>query len=156
MSVAILQPSIPAASFPYREQFHLAKKSLNETILEWYNRLVSMAGPCRFGMVASLIILDKFVFGLDEKYVRRFSQEVGDLTLEQLVKIVVHMDASSYRNQFETIVKSSVPSCGNETGNQQMDSVKAENVRCSCSVKRFCYFVFVPILILLNSISTNI
>lgn len=138
MSVAF-QPSIPATTFPHREQFHRAKKGSNESISEWYGRLLSMANLCQFGFAASLIILDKFVFGLEEKYVRRLSQEVDDLTLEQLVKVITQIDASSYQNQFESAVKTYVPSCGSDTGNELIDNIKAENVK-QCSRNYFVLF----------------
>lgn len=40
------------------------------------------------------------MFGLDEKYLRRLSDEVGDLTLEQSIRVARQLEASGYQNHF--------------------------------------------------------
>lgn len=78
-----------------------------------------MAAPCQFGFAASLIILDKFVFGLDHKYLKRLSDAGIDITLEQSIKYAKQMEVSSYQNQFESSAVSLEPNCnigGDEDG----------------------------------------
>lgn len=94
-------PTIPAASFQHRQRFYNAKKNGDESISEWYNRLLSLALPCQFGFASSVIVLDKMVFGLEDKYVDQLSKELGDLTLEESLKIAKQMEMSSYQYQFE-------------------------------------------------------
>lgn len=105
------RPSIPATSFSYRARFYNAKKNSSESIADWYNRLLSMAGPCQFGFAASLIILDKFVFGLEDKYRKQLSDMGVDITLEQSIKIARQLEVSSYQNQFESSAFSLEPNC---------------------------------------------
>lgn len=126
---AITHASIPAASFLHRQKFHNAKKSKNESITDWYNRLSSMSIPCKFGIAASVFVLDKLTFSLEEKYQKRLSEEMGDLTLEHLFDIVKQMELNKFQHSFATHCKSSERMEKSDIL-CNADDIKFENVKC--------------------------
>lgn len=140
MSVIGIFPSIPVASFHHRQRFYDAKQGSNESISEWYNRLLAITIPCEFGLSASFIILDKFVFGLEEKYLRRLGEEVGELTLEQSIRITRQLEVSGYQNQFADSAKLARPrssrSCeiGPRGVHVNSDDEKCDNFNSSAAV----------------------
>lgn len=101
MSQIVIVPSIPVVTLNHRKQFHGIRKTTDETILEWYNRLVSKAGLCDFGVAANFFILEKFIFGLDDEYLERFSLEDDEIDLGQSIKIAKEYEEILYRQQYE-------------------------------------------------------
>lgn len=87
-----MHPAIPVASFRSRKHFHLAIKSSNESVTDWYARIHSMAESCQYGDASGIQILDKFIVGLDDELFDRICTEVGYLSLEQSMKLAVQLE----------------------------------------------------------------
>lgn len=90
--------TIAVATFRDRRGFHQATKDNDETISDWFNRISALAKHCNFGHELNAFLLDKFVFGLDEKYFERLCQENGTLTLEKSFKIAAKFERKSKRS----------------------------------------------------------
>lgn len=90
--------TITVATFRDRRRFHQAVLADNETISDWFNRISALAKHCKFGHELNAFLLDKFIFGLDEKYFERLCQENGTLTLEKSFKIAMKFERKSKRS----------------------------------------------------------
>lgn len=90
--------TITVATFRDRREFHQATKDNNESISDWFNRIGALAKHCSFGHELNAFLLDKFIFGLDEKYFERLCQESGTLTLEKSFKIAAKFEIKSKRS----------------------------------------------------------
>lgn len=112
--------AIPAEYFNQRREFHSARKIFNESITQWYNRLLTLAQQCAFGSASNAFLLEKFIFGLEDEYVNRLSFEFEAITLERSIQITRHLEDSNYQNQFQAIYVSE-PSTADAT------SIKLEN-----------------------------
>lgn len=102
MEIGIL-PSIPIEYFSQRREFYNAKKNCNESIMQWYNRLLSLAQQSNFGSASDAFLLEKFVFGLDDEYVSRLAMELEAITLERSMQIMRYVEDTKYQNQFQAI-----------------------------------------------------
>lgn len=102
MEIDIL-PSIPIEYFNQRQQFHKARKNCNESITQWYNRILMLAQQSEFGSTSERFLLEKFVFGLEDEYIGRLSMELEAITLERSIQITKHVEDSKYQNQFQAI-----------------------------------------------------
>lgn len=87
-----MYPAIPVASFRSRKHFHRASKSSNETVTDWYARIHSMAESCQYGDASGILLLDKFIIGLDDELFDRICTEVGYLSLEQSMKLAIQIE----------------------------------------------------------------
>lgn len=112
--------AIPVEYFNQRREFHGAKKIFNESITQWYNRLLTLTQQCAFGSASNAFLLEKFIFGLDDGYVNRLSMEFDAITLERSIQITRHLEDSNYQNQFQAIYV-------NEPSTADATQIKQEN-----------------------------
>lgn len=92
MSVAVtLSPS----SIPYRQAFHSANKSTNETVDDWYNRLRDLAQPCNYGCYLEVLLLDKLIVGLDDTLLERLCTNERDLSVKNVIEISRYFETTN-------------------------------------------------------------
>lgn len=62
--LAYRPPSIEALM--RRRVFHSSSKELTESTIEWFERIVQTVDGCEFGNLADIMLIDKFLSGIDE------------------------------------------------------------------------------------------
>lgn len=91
MSAAIY-PSIPMTSISCRKEFYSVQKTVNESIGEWYDRLLLAAAKCQFGSIENVMVLDKFILGLDDSHIEHLCTALDEITLEASLRILSELD----------------------------------------------------------------
>lgn len=82
-----------ATIFRKRYEFYHVKQNVDETILEWFDRVKLMANDCRFGDRYSSIVADRFYTGLYSlDIVEKICQQHGAFKLWQLVEMALEYE----------------------------------------------------------------
>lgn len=93
---------ISSSSIPFRREFSLARKNVDETLEDWYDRLKHLAQECDYGSDSETFILNQFVVGLDVVILDYLNAQTGrELSVFDVFELVKCYERS---NEAEDVV----------------------------------------------------
>lgn len=86
-----------------RFKFYGAQQRAEESIMDWYVRIKSLATNCKFGNTLESVLTDKFVTGLvKSSIIDRLCEEPENKKLKELVKLAVQREAQGIQSSSST------------------------------------------------------
>lgn len=75
----------------YRKTFYTITKDIEESLDEWFSRIQDNVNYCDFGELSDVMFIDKFISGLNDDLISKFTQN-RTLTAEQSLLIAKTVD----------------------------------------------------------------
>lgn len=87
----------PVDIFSYRYHFYNAKQTTDMSVMDWFNKVISLSLSCKFGDRQETILLDRFVSGLLTSPVLLKLYDIIDknMSLLQIVQIALDLENKS-------------------------------------------------------------
>lgn len=111
------------SAFRCRRTFYATIKDVTETIGEWFARIQDNINGCDFGELTDVMFIDKFISGLDDDLVSKFT-ETSTLTAEQ--SLLIALSNNFYIHSSTIDIK--VEPLPNLTDFLSLDHLKSEGV----------------------------
>lgn len=90
MACTLLKYDTPNESaFHHRKKFYSSVKDVNESVEEWFHRIQESVNGCDFGALINVLLIDKFVSGLDAHLFGKLTKD-ATLTVEKTLAIVTN------------------------------------------------------------------
>lgn len=80
--------SILSKLIPFRQNFYKAQKNSNESPDEWLIRLKELSKACSFGKNVDVIVLDKFITGLESEIIDYLCLSADSLNINTSLDII--------------------------------------------------------------------
>lgn len=74
-------------------EFYKAQQQINESPTEWLTRIKELSNACSFGKSADLIVLDKFITGLESDIVDYLCSSADSLNINSSLEIIQAYEA---------------------------------------------------------------
>lgn len=110
------------SAFHSRKRFHSSIKDPNESVEEWFHRIQKSVNRCDFGALTNVLLIDKFISGLDIHLFGKLTKTTT-LTVEQTLSIA-NSEEASYTS-LESVKTEAIPNSGDFLS---LDLIKNEYV----------------------------